>query len=235
MSHLTGEERADYVRKMFGRIAQRYDRLNKLMTFGQDARWRRETVKHLSLSKDARVLDLGTGTGDLSYEILHQNPGSLIVAADFTPEMMMVGKQRSLSSRKIEWVVADALHLPFSSDAFDGVTSGFLLRNVTDLPLALDEQYRVLHQNGHFTCLDTTPPQPGPLRPLLEFHLHRIIPLLGRWIAGDPDAYTYLPDSTEKFVTAEELADALRTAGFKSVNFLRRMLGTVGIHWGQKD
>lgn len=233
MAHLTGEERARYVRRMFGRIARRYDLVNRLMTLGQDVRWRREAVRRLAPPPQGRVLDLGAGTGDLALEVRRQAPQAHVVAADFTPEMVALGRRRP-GAESVAWVIADALHLPFADGVFDGVVSGFLLRNVVDLERALEEQHRVLRPGGRLVALDTTPPRPGPLRPLLEFHLHTVIPLLGRLVAGDAEAYRYLPDSTERFETAEGLAERLRRLGFAQVGFVRRMFGTVAIHWGTR-
>jgi demethylmenaquinone methyltransferase/2-methoxy-6-polyprenyl-1,4-benzoquinol methylase len=128
--------------------------------------------------------------------------------------------------------VADALHLPFASSAMDAVASGYLMRNVADLPQALEEQHRILRSGGRLVCLDTTPPPRNLLRPLIRFHLHVVIPLAGRIISGSSSAYRYLPDSTESFETAEALRERLSAAGFHAVGFAQRMLGTMAIHWG---
>ncbi len=232
MSHLTGKERASYVQAMFGRIAQRYDLLNRLMTFGQDVRWRKETIRRLNLSEDGLLIDLGAGTGDLAFEALRQHPQATVIASDFTPEMVRVGKARR-EGAKVHWVIADAQHLPFASRAADAVVCGYLLRNVPDVDRALQEQQRVLKPGGWAASLDTTPPPRNWLRPILEFHMHHVIPFLGRLVAGDADAYTYLPDSTEHFLSAENLAARYVQAGFGEVGFVRRMLGTMGIHWGR--
>jgi demethylmenaquinone methyltransferase/2-methoxy-6-polyprenyl-1,4-benzoquinol methylase len=233
MSLLKGNEKARYVRKMFGRIAPRYDLLNRIMTLGQDSHWRREAVRRLEISGETILLDVGSGTGDIAREISKQHPRVKIVACDFTQEMVHIGKDHSVNNR-IDWVIADAMNLPFQKDSFNGVISGFLLRNVPDVGQGLEEQYRVLRADGKMVALDTTPPRPGFLRPLVEFHLHYIIPLLGQLIAGDAEAYKYLPDSTENFLSAEALASRMIDAGFNKVAFVRRMMDTMAIHWGEK-
>jgi demethylmenaquinone methyltransferase/2-methoxy-6-polyprenyl-1,4-benzoquinol methylase len=233
MSHLTGRQRTQYMRRLFARIAPRYGLLNRLMTFGQDMRWRREVIRRAQLRPGARLLDLGSGTGDLALEALHQMPLARIVAADFTPEMVSIGRARP-GGKAFPWIIADALHLPFVNRSFDAVVSGFLLRNVADLDQALHEQHRVLRTGGGIVCLDTTPPRPGPFRFLMEFHLHHIIPLLGRLVAGDAEAYNYLPESTEGFLPAESLAGRMEAIGFREVGFARRMVGSVAIHWGSR-
>jgi demethylmenaquinone methyltransferase / 2-methoxy-6-polyprenyl-1,4-benzoquinol methylase len=233
MSHLSGRERVSYVQNMFTRIAPRYDLMNRLMTAGQDAAWRREVIRRAGLFPGARLLDLGAGTGDLAREALRQIPGVQVTAADFTLEMMRVGRQRE-AEQPNGWVSADALHLPFPDQSFDAVVSGFLLRNVADVRQALREQYRVLAPGGRIVALDTTPPPNNPLAPFIRFHLHTIIPTLGQWIAGQSEAYTYLPDSTESFLEPERLAGRLVESGFWEVGFVRRMFGTVAIHWGTR-
>ena len=232
MAHLTGSERARYVQGMFARIAHRYDLMNRLMTAGQDVRWRVEVIQRAVLPPGGSLLDLGAGTGDLAREALRQAPQSTAVAADFTLEMMLAGRDRPV--RHLVWTAADALYLPFPDERFDAVVSGFLLRNVSDLPRSLSEQRRVLKPGGRIVCLDTTRPPQNLLTPFINLHLHTVIPALGRLIAGDAEAYTYLPDSTQSFLSAESLAEHLRLAGFREVGFLRKMLGTVAIHWGVK-
>jgi demethylmenaquinone methyltransferase/2-methoxy-6-polyprenyl-1,4-benzoquinol methylase len=232
MAHLSGSERAQYVQGMFARIAHRYDLMNRLMTAGQDVRWRIQVIHRAALPPGGCLLDLGAGTGDLAREALRQAPQSSAVAADFTLEMMLAGRDRQ--DRRLVWAAADALCLPFPDEGFDAVVSGFLLRNVSDLPQALSEQWRVLKPGGRIVCLDTTRPPQNLLTPLINLHLHTVIPALGRLIAGDAEAYTYLPDSTQSFLSAESLAEHLRQAGFREVGFQRKMFGTVAIHWGVK-
>ncbi len=233
MTELRGDERAAYVQRMFGRIAQRYDLMNRLMTVGQDVRWRRELIRNLEIAPNSVVLDLGSGTGDIALEIKRRYPDAMVVASDFTAEMLLVGKERP-GGGQISWVMADAMHLPFASECADVVTSGFLLRNVPDVSQTLGEYFRALKPGGRGASIDTTPPHDNWLRPFLNFHLHTVIPALGRLIAGDSEAYTYLPDSTEQFLPAETLAERFRQAGFQGVSFVRRMFGTIGIHWGKK-
>ena len=230
MTRLTGQERAAYVQNMFTRIAKRYDLMNRLMTGGQDIRWRRQVIQLARLKPNARLLDLGTGTGDLAREALGQFPQAKVIAADFTLEMMRVGQKRG----PLNFSSADALRLPFGDSAFDAVVSGFLMRNVIDLQKALQEQYRVLKKGGHMVILDTTRPKKNLLSPFIWLHMHVLIPLLGRLLTGSSDAYRYLPETTEGFVTAENLASRMAAAGFKRLNYQRFMFGTIAIHWAEK-
>jgi len=234
LTNLSGEERSRYVQQMFSRIAGRYDLMNRLMTGGQDVRWRQDVIRRAGLRPGARLLDLGAGTGDLSFEALRQQPSCWPVASDFTLQMMLKGKERP-GAGDLDWAAADALHLPFPNETFDAVVSGFLMRNVVDVDQALREQLRVLKPGGRMVCLDTTRPARNLLTPAVEFHLNTVIPTLGGLISGEPDAYRYLPETTVGFLRAEQLAGRMVEAGFRQVGFRRLMFGTVAIHWGLKD
>ncbi|HWR65114.1 MAG TPA: ubiquinone/menaquinone biosynthesis methyltransferase [Bellilinea sp.] len=229
---LSSENKGAYVQGMFNRIAPRYDLMNRLMTAGQDIRWRREVIQRAQLKPGTQLLDLGAGTGDLAREALRQQPHCSALAADFTLGMMRVGQKHAPPAP--DWSAADALALPFADRRFDAVVSGYLLRNVSDLPLTLREQFRTLKPGGWLVSLDTTRPVRSILTPFIQFHMRTVIPLLGSLITGQRDAYTYLPSSSENFLDAESLAEALRTAGFVEVGFQRRMFGTMAIHWGRK-
>jgi len=233
MAQLTGNERSHYVQSMFASIARRYDLMNRLITMAQDRQWRIEVIERAELHSGDHLLDLGSGTGDLVFEAVHHTPGAVPVAADFTIAMMQVGRDRP-GGRIVPWVGADALALPFTDGKFDAIVSGFLMRNVSNLPLALAEQYRLLKPGGRIVILDTTRRSKNWLSPLIYIYLQWAIPLLGWLIAGNSDAYTYLPDSTESFLSAETLAERMQAAGFQRVGFRRRMLGTIAIHFGVK-
>ncbi len=238
MANLPGAERVRYVQAMFARIAHRYDLMNRLMTAGQDLAWRREVIRQAGLPPGGRLLDLGAGTGDLVFEALRQHPACRPVAADLTIEMMRVGQRRQagrVDGNAVDWSAVNALRLPFPCESFDAIVSGFLLRNVPDLRQALVEQVRVLKPGGRFVALDTTRPRPSPLAPLVKFHLRLVIPLLGRLVTGQPAAYRYLPDSTQSFLSAEQLAARMGEAGLSQVGFRVMMMGTVAIHWGRKQ
>jgi demethylmenaquinone methyltransferase/2-methoxy-6-polyprenyl-1,4-benzoquinol methylase len=230
MTQLTGQERATYVQGMFTRIARRYDLMNRLMTGGQDVRWRKHVIQLADLKPGSRLLDLGAGTGDLAREAQRQQPQADITAADFTLEMMRVGKKNG----DLPFSAADALNLPFGNAKFDAVVSGFLMRNVIDLHNALQEQYRVLKPRGRIVILDTTRPKKNLLSPFIWLHMHVVIPTIGGLLSGMRDAYKYLPDTTENFVTAEKLASLLAAVGFRKIGYERLMFGTIAIHWGEK-
>jgi len=221
------------VRQMFTDIASRYDLLNRLITFGQDLGWRRDTVKQLDLAAGDRVIDVGCGTGDMACEVLRQKPDATVFACDFTPEMIQVGRQRRMPSG-IFWLLADAEQLPFSPGAFAAACSGFLLRNVQNVDTVLGEQHRVLREGGIIAALDTSPGQTRWLAPFQAVHFRLLIPLLGWLLVRDASAYRYLPASTRAFLGPEELAKRLRKAGFSRLSYARRMFGSIALHWGAK-
>jgi len=251
MSYLPSpEEKAAYVNRMFAEIAPRYDLMNRLMTGGQDVAWRRELIALCDLPPHGTLLDVGTGTGDIAKEALRQHPSATAIGCDFTFEMMAVGRgrpptadhrrqvldgERRSAVRRPSSVLfsqGDALHLPFPDNTFDAVTSGFLLRNVTDLNAALAEQVRVTKPGGRVICLETAPPSQAMLGPAVRFYMFRILPVLGKLISPRGSAYQYLPNSTLAFPEPDVLALKMERVGLKNVFYRRKMLGTVAIHVG---
>ncbi len=233
MAHLTGEERARYVQGMFTRIAARYDLMNRLMTVGQDRRWRRVVIQEARLPAGGRLLDIATGTGDIALEGLRLVPELAAFGGDFTLEMMRVGRVRE-ERQGIRWVGADTLALPFPDATFDAVTSGFLMRNVIDVPGALREQVRVTRPGGRIVVLESSPPKRNLLGPFIRLHLGVVIPLLGRLVTGNADAYRYLPESTRMFQGPESLARLMEEAGLIDVRYRLYMFGTIAIHAGTR-
>ncbi len=221
------------VRAMFGQVAGRYDLMNRLMTFGQDVRWRRFVIGRADLRPGDRLLDLATGTGDLALDALAQTAGLRVAGADFTVEMMRVGRRRP-GALGVNWLAADALALPFADASFDAVIQGYLLRNLVDIPTALAEQYRVLRPGGRVVVLETSPPPPSPVRPLVNAHLRYGIPLLSRLASGSPEAYGYLLATTARFRSPSELVTLLHDAGFEQVQWRSFMFGTQAVHWARK-
>jgi demethylmenaquinone methyltransferase / 2-methoxy-6-polyprenyl-1,4-benzoquinol methylase len=227
----SGEEKAAYVNRMFAEIAPRYDLMNRLMTGWQDQRWRRDVVRLCELPPHGKMLDVGTGTGDIAHGARRQHPAVQVVGSDFTYQMMAVG-WRDVSKTHLPFVQADGLQLPFPDGTFDAVTSGFFLRNVIDMERALCEQVRVTKPGGRVVCLETMPPSQTLLGPLFRFYFFRVVPMLGSLVGQHGRAYTYLPQSTVGFPEPEELARRMEQAGLRNVFFVRRMLGAVAIHVG---
>ncbi len=221
------------IRRMFGEIAPHYDLLNRLMTFGQDVRWRKRTVEVLAPVDGGCYLDVGTGTGDLAMGIRRQAPKSHVIGLDFTPQMLRIAQGRA-SSGGPAWLLADGERLPFAPGTFDGALSGFFIRNVGHLRIALREQCRVLRPGGRIVVLESSPPEGGLTRWFHRLHLRLVIPLLGRFAAGNAPAYRYLSATTREFLHPEAVCEALRAAGFEDAGFERMTLGAVAIHSARK-
>src|SRR6266852_4487977 len=217
-----------YVAAMFGRIAPRYDLMNTVITGGQDGRWRRIVAESLVLGKGAQVLDVGTGTGKLAEAVRRAMPRARVIGVDFTLPML------HQAQRDLLFAGADALKLPFADGQFDAVVSGFVMRNLADVPAGLAEQARVLRPGGQLVIMETTPGPPNLLRPLFRLYFRRIVPLLGQLIAGDESAYTYLPESTLAFLEPDRLAGVLREAGLVDVRVRRLALASVAVSSARK-
>ncbi|MBO9404686.1 MAG: bifunctional demethylmenaquinone methyltransferase/2-methoxy-6-polyprenyl-1,4-benzoquinol methylase UbiE [Thermomicrobium sp.] len=218
------------VRRMFDRIAPRYDVMNRLMTFGRDVTWRRAAARAALTHQPAVVLDVATGTGDLAFELAAQG-AARVVALDFSRTMLRhAARKRSASGLdRVTLLCGDAMRLPFRDASIDACTIGFGLRNFPDYEAAIHELARVVRPGGVLVILETTPFQ-GPLAPLLRFYFDCFVPWLGGLVSGDRAAYSYLPRSTAAFPTASELTALLRAAGFASVQARKLMAGTVALH-----
>jgi demethylmenaquinone methyltransferase/2-methoxy-6-polyprenyl-1,4-benzoquinol methylase len=224
-------DQASHIHRMFRRISSRYDLMNRLLTFGRDLSWRRYLITMAKLPKGGRLLDVGTGTGDIAFEALRLDPTIRITAVDFTLEMMEKGRDRD-DAKSVGWCKANASRLPFHDNVFDAVASGFLIRNVNDVKSIFKEQMRVVKPGGCVVCLDTSPVPPNIIKPFVMFYLKRFIPFLGYMITGEKDAYTYLSTSTINFMKAEETAGLMEEAGLENVTFRRFMFGNIAVHKG---
>lgn len=227
------DEKPRFVNDMFARIAPTYDLMNRLMTLGQDQRWRRELLDLSNLPPRGKVLDVGTGTGDIGYAVMAHYPTVQAYGADFTYEMMAADVHRTPGLR-LPFAQADVYSLPFPTDSMDAVVSGFLVRNVVDRTAAFREMARVTKPGGRVACLETTPPTDTLIGWGSRLYFDVIVPFLGGLISGDRAAYTYLPRSTQHFVDPEELRRSMEQAGLRNVVYRLRMFGTVAIHVGTK-
>lgn len=224
------EEKAGFVRGMFAAIAGRYDRMNRLMTFGLDQGWRRHAARAIAGPAVRRVLDVGTGTGDFLL-CLAQTLGPVeLVGVDFTPEMLHAGRPKLAPLARARLVCGDALQLPFPDGSFDALTTGFTVRNVVDIVGAFREMYRVVRPGGRLACLEVARPSGGLVRAGHQLYMGRVVPLVGALVGGNRLAYTYLPQSSERFPAPERLAELLAEAGWRAVSYQRLGLGAVAVH-----
>jgi demethylmenaquinone methyltransferase/2-methoxy-6-polyprenyl-1,4-benzoquinol methylase len=223
-----------YVKAMFDRIAARYDLANDVMTLGHHRAWKGSVIRHAAPKPGNFALDLATGTGDIARRLKQAvGPDGRVWGLDFSPAMLLEAKARGLDG--IEWVEGDMLELPFPAAHFDVVTVGFGLRNVADVPKALLEVARVLKPGGRFVSLDLARPRWGLIRPLIDGFSFKIVPLLGRLISGDGEAYSYLPASNETFLSQDELAKQLGLAGFEALRVQDLLGGATAIVSGVRS
>ena len=227
-----------YVRHMFGRIARVYDPMNRLMTGGLDARWRKFAVRQLALGADALGLDVGTGTGDLAIAAIKAaGPGTRMIGVDFTAEMLELGRPKleklGLADR-IELRQGDGEHLDFPDDTFDGVCSAFVVRNLADLPGGLREQFRVLKPGGRMACLEITHPPGAIFGAAFHLYFDQMIPLLGRVVGKSFESYRYLHQSLAIFPRAPQLKRLMEEVGFTNVRYHYLNGGVVAVHVGTK-
>ena len=231
-------EKARYVHSMFARIAHRYDRMNRLMSFGRDQSWRRRALQLAGVPPGGRLLDVASGTGDLALLSLECDPSARVTGVDLTFEMIELGRQKQKtrtpthSQSSIDWTVGDGLRLPYPDETFDAVVSGFMMRNVTDIAGAFAEQRRVVRPGGCVVCLEMTYPQLPLWRHPYRWLFGRAIPVFTGLFSGQPEAYRYLPASVDGFVNAEELKAIMESVGLRGVGYQRMMLGTVAVHVG---
>ena len=226
-------DKAERVRTMFTRIAGRYDLMNALMTGGRHHAWRRVAAAAAARAPAGPVLDLATGTADLALAVRTAAPDRLVVGADFAEGMLRLARRKVATTPRVALVAADALALPFPDGAFACVTSAFLLRNLADLAAGLVEMRRVTAPGGAVVALEITRPRAPGWDAVFGAYFHRVVPLLGRLVARDRSAYTYLPDSVDRFVTPPQLARLMRDAGLADVTWRRLGLGTIAVHVGR--
>jgi demethylmenaquinone methyltransferase / 2-methoxy-6-polyprenyl-1,4-benzoquinol methylase len=226
--------KGEYVRTMFTRIAQRYDLMNALMTGGRHHAWRRIAASSLHTAPVGPVLDLATGTGDLALAIRRTRPDAAVIGADFSEGMLREAAAKLVRRRqaRMPLLAADALALPFRDHAFAAVTSAFLLRNLADLARGIAEMRRVTRPGGLVVALEITRPRIPGWDDVFGFYFHRIVPAIGAIVARDRAAYAYLPDSVDRFVSPQGLADLMRRCGLADVHYRRLGLGTIALHVG---
>lgn len=228
------DARAGYVRRMFGDISGRYDLVNRLMTLGRDQAWRRIAAEELVRPGD-RVVDVGSGTGDLAFAC-REAGARAVFAIDFARPMLERArtKARQRADDHVAWLHADATRLPLPDASMDGWCSAFVVRNIPDLDGALAEAFRVLRPGGRLVVLEVPRMDGGWQRPFARVHFTRVVPLVGRAVSGHADAYRYLPVSVDHFLSPRELTQRLMAAGFALRNVRMLMLGTVALHVAEK-
>jgi demethylmenaquinone methyltransferase/2-methoxy-6-polyprenyl-1,4-benzoquinol methylase len=225
----TGTLEEGQVRAMFDRIARVYDLMNSLMTAGLHHRWRERAADLAAVGPGGRALDVASGTGDLAIELARRvGPTGTVVGSDFSEAMLDQAREKSSA---VTWEWANALELPYPDDGFDAATVGFGARNFADLDRGLAEMARVVRPGGRVVILEITTPQRPPLSTFFSIWFDRIVPALGK-LAGDPDAYAYLPSSVKRFPAPHALAGRMDAAGLTDVRWILTAGGIIAVHVG---
>jgi demethylmenaquinone methyltransferase/2-methoxy-6-polyprenyl-1,4-benzoquinol methylase len=236
---MTVDKSGNRVQQMFGAIAPRYDRMNHLLSLNVDRYWRWRTVRIVDPRGSAPILDVCTGTGDLALAFARRTRGAIpIMAADFCPEMLELGRQKSRRAgydRAVTFVEADAQTLPFDSGTFQIVSVAFGLRNVADTDQGLREMARVCQAGGRVAVLEFSMPRRQPLRGLYGWYFRHVLPRVGQLLArNDHAAYHYLPQSVGEFPQGEALAGRMAAAGLHDVRYYALTGGLATLYVGVK-
>ena len=229
------EQKAAYVERMFARIAPGYDRMNRVMTMGMDRGWREYAVHAVAPPAAGRALDVGSGTGDFLLELAGWMPDGFAVGVDFTVPMMQAGLSKLAAARgRAGFVGGDALQLPFPDACFDAITTGFTMRNVSDIGQAFAELWRVARPGGVMACLEVARPRNPLLRLGHRLYFEQVVPRLTALLGGDPTAYTYLPQSARAFPEPPALSQIIEAAGWREVRYTLLGMGAVAVHTARK-
>jgi demethylmenaquinone methyltransferase/2-methoxy-6-polyprenyl-1,4-benzoquinol methylase len=228
----TPEDKRRYVRTLFATIADRYDLITVLLSYGLDRRWKRRLVELAAPFAGARVLDVATGTGDIAFAL--GGRAAHVVGLDVTRRMIELAKMKAVGRAGPMFLVGDMSALPFPSGSFDLVTTGYGLRNVPVLSDAVDEICRVLKPGGQMVALDFTKPANRLVRAVYLRYLTIVGGALGWLLHRDPDTYRYIPASIRNYPRADEVARLLELRGFRRVRHYRLLGGLMAIHQGYK-
>ena len=230
----TAPRKATYVRRLFATIADRYDLITVVLSYGQDQRWKRRLIRTAGPLTCRRVLDLACGTGDIA--LLASAAGADVTALDITPRMITLARQkvRAAGVRPMRLLVADMTAIPLPDACVDVVTTGYGLRNVPDLDRAIAEIHRVLKPGGRLLSLDFNRPSSAPIRAAYHVYLTGVGSALGWLLHRDPDTYRYIPESIRLYPGAPAVVERLKAAGFRHARWHRVLAGLLAIHVADK-
>lgn len=225
-------DKAKRVQAMFDAIAPTYELVNRVLSMGRDAYWRRRAVEWAAIRPDDEVLDLACGTGDFARAFAAARPRG-VVGCDFAEGMLGLAAQRG--GDRLRWARADALSLPFPNRSFSVVSCAFGVRNFSSLSTGIKEAARVLKPGGRIVILEFSVPRSRLLGSLYLFYFHRVLPRLAAWISGDrTGAYSYLPQSVTSFVDADGMTRTLESAGFEDIQHRRMTIGIVTVYLARR-
>lgn len=231
------DEKAGRVHGVFTNVASKYDVMNDAMSLGIHRVWKDAMLDWLAPRSDQKLLDVAGGTGDIAFRFLSRAPGAEATVCDMTEGMLVAGRQRAEAENladRLDWVVGDAMALPFESGTFDTYTISFGIRNVTRIPDALSEAYRVLRPGGRLMVLEFSHLPNPMMQKAYDLYSFNVIPPLGKAIAGDRDSYQYLVESIRQFPDQDRFAGMISDAGFENVKYRNLSMGIAALHSGWK-
>ena len=231
------DDKAGLVHGVFSRVASKYDVMNDLMSGGVHRLWKAAMMDWLAPRPGQRLLDVAGGTGDVAFRFLGRAAGSTATVLDMTEPMLVAGRKRADAERladRLDWVVGDAMALPFPDSYFDVYTISFGIRNVTRIADALAEAHRVLRPGGRLMVLEFSQIPNDLMQKVYDLYSFNVIPAMGQIVAGDRDSYQYLVESIRKFPNQEAFAAMIRAAGFEQVSFRNLTMGVAALHSGWK-
>jgi demethylmenaquinone methyltransferase / 2-methoxy-6-polyprenyl-1,4-benzoquinol methylase len=226
----TPESKRRYVRQLFATIADRYDLITAVLSYGQDAKWKRKLVTIADVRKGERALDLAAGTGDIAFAVAAR--GATTIGLDITHRMLQLARRKSDA---VTFITGDMTQLPFARSSFTLVTTGYGLRNVPDLTTAIDEIARVLKPGGRLLSLDFNKPENGVVRAAYLAYLTAVGSTLGWMLHRDPDTYRYIPASIRRYAGARGVADLLASRGFDHVTVIPLLFGLMSLHIAERS
>ncbi|MGI3184772.1 bifunctional demethylmenaquinone methyltransferase/2-methoxy-6-polyprenyl-1,4-benzoquinol methylase UbiE [Nioella aestuarii] len=231
------DEKAGKVHGVFTNVASKYDVMNDVMSVGIHRVWKDAMMDWLAPRDGVKLLDVAGGTGDISFRFLKRAPGAHATVLDMTESMLIEGQKRAEAEQmaeKLDWIVGDAMALPFEDNSFDVYTISFGIRNVTRIADALSEAYRVLKPGGRLMVLEFSQLPNEGMQKLYDLYSFNVIPKMGKLIANDADSYQYLVESIRKFPDQEIFASMIREAGFDMVKYRNLSMGIAALHSGWK-
>ena len=230
-------EKAARVHGVFTSVASKYDVMNDVMSAGIHRIWKDAMMDWLAPRPGQRLLDVAGGTGDVAFRFLGRAAGATATVLDMTESMLVEGRKRAEAERmadQLDWVVGDAMALPFPDNSFDVYTISFGIRNVTRVQDALNEAFRVLKPGGRLMVLEFSQLPNPMMQKLYDLYSFNVIPVMGQVITGDRDSYQYLVESIRKFPDQESFAAMIRKAGFAQVKYRNLTMGIAALHSGWK-
>ena len=233
---IIAEKKTPLVQKLFSEVSKKYDLMNDIMSFGTHRLWKKRLIEIMNINSNDKVIDVGSGTGDLTKIILKENKNVLIYSVDLNLEMLNEAKKQFNNQQKknIKFINANAENLPFENNFFDKYVISFCLRNITYIEKALHESFRILKPGGIFYCLEFSAPTSSVINKIYSKYKNKIVPFMGEKVANNKNAYKYLEESISQFPNQKILLDKMNNVGFEKTSYINLFNGIVSIHTGFK-